>query len=144
MDTKNQRFNEFIEQVTTDDLKKFGMLPEVLGRVPIIAPMKELSEEQLVHILYHPKNALIRQYKELLSYDNVVLDVTEEAMRAIAKEAIARKTGARGLRGIMEEILGPVMFSAPDRGEDITLDVDKDGKIAVIYQKHEDVKREAV
>lgn len=141
-DRKNDQFNDFIEDLTTEDLKKFGMLPEILGRVPVIAPLKELTEDQLVHILYQPKNALVKQYQELLAQDGVELEVTDAALTAIAKKAIKRKTGARGLRGIMEDILNPVMFSIPDKDEDYVLIDAVDGKLEISYQKK--IKREAV
>lgn len=143
VDKNNDKFNDFIENLSTDDLKKFGMLPELLGRVPVIAPLKELTEDQLVNILYRPKNALIKQYQELFAQDGVELEVTEEAMRLIAQKALKRKTGARGLRGLMEDILNPVMFSIPDREEDYVLVDVKDGKIEVRYDKKA-TKRKAV
>ena len=141
VDKKGDKYNDFIEHITTDDLKKFGMLPEVLGRVPIIAPMKELNEEQLVHILYKPKNALVKQYRELMAQDGVALLFTEAAYKAIAQKAISRKTGARGLRGIMEEILNPVMFEMPDRDENtVKVDADENGEIVIKYETHEERK----
>ena len=134
-DKKNQKYNDFIEKLTTEDLKKFGMLPELLGRVPVIAPMKELDEEQLMHILYKPKNALCKQYHELFAQDGVELEFKENAYRAIAKEAIRRKTGARGLRGIMEDILNPIMFDLPDCNEDyVVVDTDENNKIKIEYK----------
>ena len=142
VDEKNKLFNEYIEKVTVDDLKKFGMLPELLGRVPVVAPMKELTEDQLMSILYRPKNALVKQYQELFAHDGVTLTVTEGAMRAIAQMAIRRKTGARGLRGIMETILNPVMFELPERSENAVLVDVVDGKINVAYEDKEE--REAV
>ena len=141
-DKKNDQYNDFIEKVTTEDFRKFGMLPELLGRVPVIAPMKQLSEEQLVHILYRPKNALVKQYQELLSQDNVDLKFTQKALKSIAHDAIKRKTGARGLRGIMEDILNPVMFEVPDKDVDaVVVDADDDDKIKIEYK---DLKKEAV
>jgi ATP-dependent Clp protease ATP-binding subunit ClpX len=143
VDKNNDKFNDFIENLSTDDLKKFGMLPELLGRVPVIAPLKELTEDQLVNILHRPKNALIKQYQELFAQDGVELEVTEEAMKLIAQKALKRKTGARGLRGLMEDILNPVMFSIPDREENYVLVDVKDGKIEVKYDKKA-TKRKAV
>ena len=142
VDRKNDKYNDFIEDLSTDDLKKFGMLPEILGRVPVIAPLKELTEEQLVYILYQPKNALIKQYQELLAQDGVELEVTEEAMKVVAKKAIKKKTGARGLRGIMEAILNPVMYAVPDKEEDYVLVDAVDGEIKIEYKKK--LERKAV
>ena len=142
VDKKNENFNEFIEQVTVEDLKKFGMLPEILGRLPIIAPMKELTEEQLMNILHKPKNALVKQYKELFAHDEIDFSMTNQALRAVAKKAIKRKTGARGLRGIMEDILNPIMFDMPDREEDkIILDAENE-EVKIKYEKRK--KKEAV
>ena len=103
-------------QVEPHDLVKYGLIPELVGRIPVIASLDALDEEALVRILKEPKNALIKQYKKLFEMDNIQIDFEEEALRAIAKKAIERKTGARGLRGIMEEILGNLMFEAPSDG----------------------------
>ena len=108
------KYNEYILDVQTEDLRKYGMMSELLGRIPVICPMQELSEDALVRILTEPKNALIKQYQELLLEDNVELEVSPSALSLIAKKAIKRKTGARSLRSIMEEILNPVMFELPD------------------------------
>lgn len=135
VDRKNDKYNDFIEDLATEDLKKFGMLPELLGRVPVIAPLKELTEDQLVQILHEPKNALVKQYQELFIQDGIQLEVTENAMKAIARKAIKRKTGARGLRGIMENILNPVMFSAPDKDIDYVLVDAEDDEIKIKGKK---------
>jgi len=103
-------------QVEPHDLVKYGLIPELVGRIPVIASLDALDEEALVRILREPKNALIKQYKKLFEMDNIQIDFEEDALRAIAKKAIERKTGARGLRGIMEEILGSLMFEAPSDG----------------------------
>lgn len=113
-DKQNKEFNDVVMDVTVEDLKKFGMLPEFLGRVPIICPMKQLDEEALLQILTVPKNALCKQYQELLRMDGVELEFTDEALIAIAKKAIARKTGARSLRSIMENVLLRHMHTIPD------------------------------
>lgn len=99
--------------VTPHDLVKYGIIPELVGRLPVIASLCELNEEQLVRILTEPKNALVKQYKSLFDLDGIDLEFTNEALKAVAKKAIERKTGARGLRTIMEEVLGEVMFEAP-------------------------------
>ena len=103
-------------QLVPQDLIKYGLIPELVGRIPVIASLDALDEEALVRILREPKNALIKQYKKLFEMDNIQIDFEEDALRAIAKKAIERKTGARGLRGIMEELLGNLMFEAPSDG----------------------------
>lgn len=108
------KFNDYILDVKSEDLKKFGMLPELLGRLPIISPLKELDREALVKILTEPKNAILKQYQELFRYDGITLEFKEDAVNAIADLAIERKTGARALRSIMEEVLLPYMYKSPD------------------------------
>ena len=99
--------------VRPEDLVKFGLIPEFTGRLPIITAMKELTEDDLVRVMTEPKNALIRQYKKLLAMDGVDLEFEPGALRALAKAAIARKTGARGLRAEMERLMTDVMYEAP-------------------------------
>lgn len=98
--------------VRPEDLVKFGLIPEFTGRLPVITTMAELTEDDLVHVLTEPKNALVKQYKKLLAMDGVELNFEQDALRALAKAAIARKTGARGLRAEMERIMTDVMFEA--------------------------------
>lgn len=105
--------SNILEFVEPDDLINFGLIPEFIGRLPVISVLKELTEEDLVNILLKPKNSLVKQYQELLKLDNIDLEFTDEAIKAIAKEAIERKTGARGLRAIMENLMLDVMFEAP-------------------------------
>ena len=95
------------------DLIKYGLIPEFVGRLPAVVVLEELSEEGLVSVLEEPKNALVKQYKKLLAMDNVELEFTQEALVAIAKEALKRKTGARGLRAIIEDIMRDIMFELP-------------------------------
>ena len=136
VDKNNDQYNDFILQVTTEDLKKFGMLPEFLGRIPVLSPMQELTEEQLVEILTEPKNALVKQYQLLLKQDGVELEFSEAALKAVAHKAIERKVGARGLRGILEAILNPIMFDVPDTDDSyILIDADKNGEIIVSNEK---------
>ena len=111
---KKKKFNETILNVEAADLRKFGMLPEFVGRFPVIAPLQELTEEEMVKILTEPKNALVKQYKALLAKDGVELIMKDDALKEIAKKAIERKTGARGLRSIMEELLIDHMYDIPD------------------------------
>lgn len=126
--------------VEPDDLIKFGLIPEFIGRLPVIATLDELTEEDLVRILVEPKNALTKQYKKLFELDGVELEFTEEALREIAKEAIRRKTGARGLRAIMEEVMTDIMFEIPSMGNVKKVIVDKETvlkkeKPKLIYEK---------
>ena len=115
--TDEQAYNNLIVQVKHEDLKNFGMTPELLGRFPVVTALRELSEEALVDILTKPKNAITKQYAVLFEKDNVKLDFTDDALISIAKEAKARKIGARALRSIVEEVLKKAMFEVP--GTDI-------------------------
>jgi ATP-dependent Clp protease ATP-binding subunit ClpX len=101
------------EQVESEDLLKFGLIPEFIGRVPVVATLNELDEESLVQILTTPKNALIKQYQKLFEYEGVKLKFTEGSITAIAREAINRKAGARGLRAILEKLMLDVMYEVP-------------------------------
>ena len=98
-----------------EDLLKFGMIPEFVGRLPVITSVHNLDREALVDILTEPKNALVKQYKRLFELDGVELEFTEDALEAVADQAILRGTGARGLRAIMEEVLLSVMYEVPRR-----------------------------
>lgn len=104
-----------LHYVEVDDLVHYGLIPEFVGRLPVIAVLDELTEEDLVRVLVEPKNALVKQYKKLFEMEGVQLEFTEDAIREIAREAMRRKTGARGLRAIMEEIMLDVMFELPSR-----------------------------
>lgn len=112
-------FNDYILDIKQEDLKKFGMLPELLGRLPIIAPLQELDREALVNIVTGPKNAILKQYQELFRFDGIELVFTEDGINAVADLAIERRTGARSLRSIMEEVLIDYMYKLPDM-ENIT------------------------
>jgi ATP-dependent Clp protease ATP-binding subunit ClpX len=116
-DAKN--VGELFSQVETEDLVKFGLIPELIGRLPVTAKLTNLDETALVNILTEPKNALVKQYGALFDMENVALRFTDDALSAIAKKALARKTGARGLRSIVEEILLDTMFQIPSQ-ENIT------------------------
>ena len=104
---------ELLKDIMPGDLLKFGLIPEFVGRLPVLVTLEALDNEALVSILTKPKNALVKQYKKLFELDNVKLDFTEEALKAIADEAINRKTGARGLRAIVEETMMDIMFDIP-------------------------------
>lgn len=114
---KETAVSDLLEQAEPSDLVKFGLIPELVGRLPIIAVLKELTEEALISILTEPKNALVKQYAELFAMEGVRLTVTDDALKAIARKAMARKTGARGLRSIVEEVLLGAMFDVPARPE---------------------------
>ena len=110
---EDRQTGEVLRDVEPEDLLKFGLIPEFVGRLPVVATLSDLDQEALVQILTEPKNALVKQYQRLYEMDNVELEFSEDALRAIAKKAIARKTGARGLRSIMEGILLESMFELP-------------------------------
>jgi ATP-dependent Clp protease ATP-binding subunit ClpX len=112
---KEKRAADVLKQLEPDDLVKFGMIPEFIGRVPVAAVLDPLDEETLMAILTEPRNALAKQYQKLLKMDNVQLDFQSDAIRAIAQEAYRRKTGARALRGIVEELMLDVMYELPSR-----------------------------
>ncbi len=109
---KTEKYN-LLKQVTPEDLMKYGLIPELIGRLHVVATLQELSEDELVRILTEPKNALVKQYQKMLKLDNVELKITDGALRAIAKKAIERKVGARGLRSIMEQIMVDLMYKIP-------------------------------
>ncbi|MDJ0729874.1 MAG: ATP-dependent protease ATP-binding subunit ClpX [Crocosphaera sp.] len=113
--SKEKRTADLMQRVEPDDLVKFGMIPEFVGRIPVMAALNPLTEETLIAILTKPRNALVKQYQKLLNMDNVELEFSQEAVRAIAQEAYRRKTGARALRGIVEELMLDVMYELPSR-----------------------------
>ena len=111
---KNDRTDvEIMSQVRPEDLLKFGLIPEFVGRLPILVTLNSLDEEALIRILTEPKNALVRQYSKLLSFDNVELEFAPEALKAIAQQALSRKSGARGLRAIIEGVMMDTMYELP-------------------------------
>ena len=110
---KDHTLTEAFHAVEPEDLVKFGLIPELVGRLPVITVLDELDEDALVKILVEPKNALVKQYVYLFGLDEIELEIEDEALREIAKKAVERKTGARGLRTIMEEVLSETMFEAP-------------------------------
>jgi len=130
--------------VLPEDLVRFGLIPEFIGRLPVIASVTNLDEDALVRVLTEPKNSLVRQYQHLFDMDGVRLTIDDEALRAIAAKAISRNTGARGLRGIMEEILVPVMFEVPERDDVAEVIVHKecitDGAAPELVERSENKK----
>ena len=146
IDTKNAEFNTFIEDIKVDDLKKFGMIPEFLGRFPVIAPLKQLNVDALIKILTEPKNAIIKQYTELLKMDGVTLKFTDDALVAIANKAIERKTGARSLRSIIDDVLLSYMYKLPDDETcdsiTITKEVVENNAYAILTYNKKKIKQE--
>lgn len=116
--SKNDQVKDPFQYVEPEDLVKFGLIPEVIGRLPVVTHVGHLDEDALVQVLTEPKNALVRQYQRLFEMDNVQLAFEDGALREVARQALARETGARGLRSIMERILLPIMYSIPEE-EDI-------------------------
>lgn len=122
-DRKDQ--DRILSQVQPEDLVMFGLIPEFVGRIPVIAKMSDLSEAELVRILVEPKNAVVSQYKKLLAMDGIDLTFTAGALTAIAREAIKRKTGARGLRSILEQVMSDFMYDLPGRKDVPALEIDE-------------------
>ena len=113
---------DIMSKVVTQDLVKFGLIPELVGRIPVITSLKDLDVDALTNIITQPKNALLKQYQSLFKMDNVTLDFTDEAVKRVAEQTIEKEMGARGLRALMEKILVPIMYSVPS---DETVDVVK-------------------
>ena len=124
-DFKEQPLSEIMKMLEPEDLIKYGLIPEFIGRMPIIATLDDLDEKSLIKILKEPKNSLIKQYQRLFEFEEVELDFKDEAISEIAKKAISKKTGARGLRSILENILLKTMFELPDMENVIKVTVDK-------------------
>ena len=132
----SRRSSDLLQQVEPEDLIKFGLIPELIGRLPVLAALQELDEEALVQILTEPKNALVKQYKYLFDMEGAEINFTQEALDAIAKKAMERKTGARGLRSIVENALLETMYELPSMKDAKTVMVDaeviNEGKIPKI------------
>lgn len=110
---KSQKLGQVLRQNQPEDLIRFGLIPEFVGRIPVVSALDELEEDDLVHILTEPKNALVKQYQKLFELDNVRLRFTQNALKAIARQSMQRKTGARGLRSVMEGIMMDIMYKLP-------------------------------
>lgn len=119
--------------VETEDVVKFGLIPEFMGRIPVIVTLDELDEDALLKILWQPKNSILRQYERLFELSNVTLTVTEDARRAIVREAIRRKSGARGLRSIFEEVMLNIMYEVPSMEGVVGVTIDE----GVVLREHE-------
>lgn len=113
VNVSKMKFSDITKNLQPEDLIKYGLIPEFVGRLPVVAVLDDLTEEALVKILREPKNAIIKQYEEFFRFDNVKLSFTDGALRAVAKKAMERKTGARGLRSIMEDIMIDIMYDIP-------------------------------
>ncbi|SEI38915.1 ATP-dependent Clp protease ATP-binding subunit ClpX [Streptococcus sp. 45] len=125
----NRKIDEdasYMQEIISEDIQKFGLIPEFIGRLPVVAALEQLTTDDLVRILTEPRNALVKQYQTLLSYDGVELEFDEDALQAIANKAIERKTGARGLRSIIEETMMDIMFEIPSRDEVTKVRITKD------------------
>jgi ATP-dependent Clp protease ATP-binding subunit ClpX len=112
-----QEVADLLRQVTPDDLIEYGMIPELVGRLPVISPLSPLDAEAMVSILTEPKNALVRQYQKFFKFEGCQLEFTKDALRRIAEKAIERDTGARALRSVMEEFMIPAMYELPERAK---------------------------
>ena len=132
---KEKEIGEALRLVTTEDLVQYGFIPEFIGRVPVVVSLDELDEEAMVKILTEPKDCIVNQYKEIFKYDGVELEFTPEALKEIAKETIKKKTGARGLRGILERILKDAMFNIPSEDNIEKCIVSKGGKVDLVRRK---------
>ena len=136
----DRSISELLKEVQTEDLIKFGLIPELIGRLPVVATLTQLDEAALVQILTEPNNALVKQYQALLDMEGVELEIRPKALSAIAKKAIARKTGARGLRSIIEHALMDVMYDLPSlkNVQRVVIDentINGDGKPLMLYQE---------
>ena len=125
----DQSLNEALHNVSPEDLVKFGLIPELVGRLPVVTVLDELDEDALVKILVEPKNALVKQYVYLFNLDGIELEIEPDALKEIAKKAVERKTGARGLRTIIEGVLSESMFEAPSNEEIVKIRVTADNVI---------------
>jgi ATP-dependent Clp protease ATP-binding subunit ClpX len=114
---KDRKLGDILKEAQPEDLLKFGMIPEFVGRVPVLATLDELDEDALVDILTKPKNAIVKQYQKLFEFENVRLRFTEGALRAVSRQALARKSGARGLRAILENAMLDLMYDTPSRDD---------------------------
>ena len=134
--------DKILQKVEPEDLLKYGLIPEFIGRLPVIVTLEELDEESLIRIMKEPKNALVKQYQKLFKFDGVDLEIKDDAIEAIAKKAIDRKTGARGLRSIFENIMGDIMFEIPSRDNIkkciITKDTVENGTLPKLILKDKD------
>ncbi|MBS2017130.1 MAG: AAA family ATPase, partial [Deltaproteobacteria bacterium] len=137
---KDFKLGELLSQVQPEDLLKFGLIPEFIGRLPIIATLHELNEEALIDILTKPKNALVKQFQKIFEMDGVKLKFAKNALSAVAKEALARNAGARGLRAILEHAMLDIMYDVPSRNgiKEVVINeevITKGEAPLIVYQK---------
>lgn len=133
----NREETNWFSKVEVEDLVSYGLIPELIGRLPVIATLEEISQEAMVKILTEPKNALIKQYQKLFDMDGVRLEFTHGALQEIARLALERKTGARGLRSILEKVLNPLMFDLPDhRGKGYMISGDRNSVLGIKITSH--------
>lgn len=123
---ENKRTGELFREVETDDLLKYGLIPEFVGRLPVVATLEDLAEEDLIRVLREPKDAILKQYASLLDMNGVKLNFQDSALKTVVSQALAKKTGARGLRAIIENLLLEVMFEIPDHTGAIEVTIDDD------------------
>ena len=142
---QDMRAGEILPHVQTEDLLKIGLIPEFIGRLPIIATLEDLDHNALVRVLTEPRNAIIRQYQKLFALERVTLRFTDSAVNAIAKKAVAHKTGARGLRAILEEVMLELMYDIPSQTDIQECIVNEDvitgrSKPILIYSNEQNIK----
>ena len=113
-----KEMGQVLAQVTPEDVIEYGMIPELVGRLPVVCPLMPLTREAMITVLTEPKNAIARQFEYMFSIEGVKLTFTQDALEAIADKAMARKTGARGLRGVMEELMLDLLYDLPDHAEE--------------------------
>lgn len=134
LSSEKQARYELLKQVTPDDLVSFGFIPEFVGRLPVIAPLQGLGEEELVRILLEPRNALVKQYQKMFEMEGVALDFQEQALQATARKAAGRNTGARGLRSILEDVMLEIMYKVPSKADELDKVVVTEGVIEGIEE----------
>ena len=144
---KDEDVSKLLAKIEPHDLMKFGLIPEIIGRLPAIVSLDNLDEEALIRILVEPKNALVKQYKKLFELDNVELEFDEEALREVARIAVERKTGARGLRGVLEDVMTNIMFEIPsdENIQKVTITksvIDHEGEPVITRTKKPRIKKD--
>ncbi|MDR1323512.1 MAG: ATP-dependent Clp protease ATP-binding subunit ClpX [Candidatus Margulisbacteria bacterium] len=140
---KEEHKDKIFEEVLPDDLLKYGLIPELIGRLPVVAALNELDEKAMIEILTQPENALVKQYQKLLRYDNVGLQFTPDALQEIVTLALKRKVGARALRSVVENVMLDIMYSAPVDKEQREIVVDKDKVLENYTRRAAEIKEDA-
>ncbi len=148
VDKSDSKMNQLLSDVQPDDLTQFGLIPEFIGRLPVLAVLDALDEKALISILVSPKNALTKQYKKLFSFEDVELTFTDDALKAIAEESLKRKTGARGLRSVIEEAMLDIMYEIPSKEEvkEVVIDknvVNKHAKPKLVFDSSKKTKKKS-